>query len=96
MKGGIELKLRRSRENAVVSGVLGGLGEYYKIDPTVIRIGFVVLLFLDIFPLIPLYIIGAILIPKAERKDRNIDKSSIDNHNMEELSEINEDDWSDF
>lgn len=90
------MKLRRSRENAVVSGVLGGLGEYFKVDPTIIRIGFVVLLFLDFSILIPLYIIGSIIIPKVNLKDKEIDKSSIHKHNMDNVSEINEDDWSDF
>lgn len=90
------MKLRRSRENVLVSGVLGGLGEYFGIDPTFIRIGFVVLVFLDVSVLVPLYIIGAIIIPKATRKDKKIDKGPVDTHNMNDVSEINEDDWSDF
>lgn len=30
--------LHRSSDNSVVGGVCGGLGEYFDIDPTIIRI----------------------------------------------------------
>lgn len=36
-------RLYRSETNAVIGGVAGGLGEYFNIDPTIIRILFVVL-----------------------------------------------------
>lgn len=94
------MKLRRSRENVLISGVLGGLGEYFTIDPTILRIGFVLFVFLNVSVLIPLYIIGAIIIPKEDPKpnrDKNkIDKSPIDEHNMGTNTKINDDDWSDF
>lgn len=35
--------LRRSRESRMLSGVCGGLGEYFNIDPTLVRIGVVAL-----------------------------------------------------
>ena len=31
-------KLYRSRENRMIAGVCGGLGEYFEIDPTLIRL----------------------------------------------------------
>ncbi len=37
-----EKKLYRSRSNRVIAGVCGGLGEYFGIDPTVMRVIFVV------------------------------------------------------
>jgi phage shock protein C len=39
-------KLYRSRKDKMVGGVAGGLGEYFEIDPTLVRIIFVVSLFL--------------------------------------------------
>lgn len=36
--------LRRSRTNRVVAGVCGGLGEYFGIDPVIIRFIFILLL----------------------------------------------------
>jgi len=38
-------KLYRSRENRMIAGVCGGLGEYFQIDPVLIRVLFVVATF---------------------------------------------------
>jgi len=56
-------KLYRSRKNKVLGGVCGGLGEYFSIDPTIIRVVFVILLLPGGFPgLIP-YLILWIVVP---------------------------------
>jgi phage shock protein PspC (stress-responsive transcriptional regulator) len=34
-------KLYRSRDNRMVFGVCGGLGEYFDIDPTIVRLGMI-------------------------------------------------------
>lgn len=34
----MEKKLYRSRKNFMIAGICGGLGEYFNIDPTVIRL----------------------------------------------------------
>lgn len=36
-------KLRRSSTNRIIAGICGGLGEYFNIDPTIVRLVFVVL-----------------------------------------------------
>jgi phage shock protein C len=36
-------KLYRSQTNRMMAGVCGGLGEYFNVDPTLIRVLFVVL-----------------------------------------------------
>ena len=40
-------QLRRSHRNKMIGGVSGGLGEYFAIDPTVVRIAFVLLAFFN-------------------------------------------------
>lgn len=35
-------KLYRSRTEKMIFGVCGGIGEYFEVDPTIIRIGVVV------------------------------------------------------
>lgn len=35
-------KLTRSRDNRMIAGVCGGIGEYSNIDPTVIRALFII------------------------------------------------------
>jgi phage shock protein C len=36
-------QLYRSRDEKIIAGVCGGLGEYLKMDPTLVRILFVVI-----------------------------------------------------
>ncbi len=60
----MEKKLHRSRENKVFTGLAGGLGEYFDIDPTIIRIILVVLEFATAGLLIIIYLIVALFVPK--------------------------------
>lgn len=57
-------KLYRSTTDRKIAGVCGGLGEYFKIDPVIFRIIFVVLLFAGIGFLV--YIIMWISVPKKQ------------------------------
>lgn len=34
----MEKKLYRSRKNYMIAGICGGLGDYFQIDPTIIRL----------------------------------------------------------
>jgi len=57
-------RLTRSNTERILAGVLGGLAVYFRIDPTIIRLGFVALLiFTAVFPLAILYLIAAVIIP---------------------------------
>ena len=56
-------KLYRSRENAMLAGVCGGIGEYFDIDPTLVRLAWVVLGFCGGVG-IWAYIIAALIIPQ--------------------------------
>lgn len=58
-------RLYRSRHDRMVSGVLAGLGDYLGIDPTWLRIGYVLLaLTSGVFPAVVAYIVGSIVIPE--------------------------------
>ncbi len=59
-------KLRRSRQDKVIGGVAGGLGEYFDRDPVVFRLGFIALVFLPFISGILLYLIMWIFL-KEER-----------------------------
>lgn len=64
-------RLVKSRTNKKLAGVCGGLGEYFGIDPTLIRIGFVIAtVFAGGFPAIPLYIVLAIIMSNADKKQQ--------------------------
>ena len=57
-------KLTRSRTNRTIRGVCGGLGEYLKVDPVIIRILFVLFGF-TFWGIVVYFIMGA-LIPEEE------------------------------
>jgi len=56
-------KLYRSARQNVLAGVCGGIAEYFDIDVTLVRLGWVVLFFLQGIGIL-LYIIAAIIIPR--------------------------------
>lgn len=57
-------KLYRSQNNSMISGVCGGLGQYFGIDPTIVRLSFVFLAFYHMLG-VWVYIVLAILLPTA-------------------------------
>jgi phage shock protein C len=59
----MEKRLFRSRANRKLFGVCGGLGEYFGIDPTVIRLLWVVAFFAFGIGFIA-YIVAAIIMPE--------------------------------
>jgi phage shock protein C len=58
-------QLYRSRENRMLGGICGGLGEYFDIDPTLVRVLFIFGAFLG-FPgaLVLIYLVMLILVPQ--------------------------------
>lgn len=62
-------KLYRSRTNKVLGGVSGGLGEYFHIDPTIVRIIWIVALIIPphFFLEVVLYLALWAIIPKETK-----------------------------
>lgn len=59
-------QLYRSRENRMIGGVCGGLGEYLGIDPTLVRIGFILGSLLGwIVALGLIYLVMLIIVPET-------------------------------
>ena len=61
-------KLKRSREDGIFLGVLGALSKELGLDPTLVRIIFVVLLALNPVLMVLLYFLGALLIPESDEE----------------------------
>lgn len=76
-------KIFKSNRNKVLTGTCGGIGEYFNIDPTLIRLIFVVTVFFGgggIFA----YIIASLIIPNQPIDDfENFDDFS----NMKQANE---------
>ena len=60
-------QLYKSSTNKKIAGVCGGIGEYFGIDPTLVRLGFVALSLLAGGGL-AVYIIAAIVMPEREAR----------------------------
>ena len=57
-------QLFRSRTNRMIAGLCAGLGEYANLDPTVVRLLFVLAFFLTGPGIVLAYLIMALIIPE--------------------------------
>ena len=55
-------RLYRSNDR-MLAGVLGGIAEYFRLDPTLLRLGFAVGLIFSIGSLFFIYILAIFIIP---------------------------------
>lgn len=72
-------KLYRSNTDKVIAGVLGGFAEYINVDPTVVRLGYVLITLFSCFAGILFYVIAWIIIPvnvshKSEHSHKESEK----------------------
>ena len=58
-------RLYKSSTNRVLCGVCGGIGEYFNIDPTIIRLIFVLFIF-GVGSGLLAYIVSAIIMPEQK------------------------------
>ena len=57
-------KLTRSSRHKMIAGVCGGIAEYFELDPTVVRVGYVLISIISVaFPGILAYIILMFVMP---------------------------------
>jgi len=56
-------RLYRSRDESMIAGVCGGLGEYFAIDPTVIRLAAVVGGLMNLTGAVMAYLLMMIVVP---------------------------------
>jgi phage shock protein C len=60
----MEKKLLRSR-NAMFAGVCGGIANYFSLDPTLVRVGYVILSVISAgFPGLLIYLLLMLIMPK--------------------------------
>ena len=58
-------KLYKSNKNKMLDGVCGGIAEYFNIDPTLVRLGWVVFCALGGSGVLA-YIVAALIIPRDQ------------------------------
>jgi phage shock protein PspC (stress-responsive transcriptional regulator) len=57
-------QLTRSTSNRMIAGVCAGLGEYFGIDPTIVRLLFVLAFFTGFGGIAIVYLIMALVVPE--------------------------------
>ncbi len=80
----MEKRLYRSRDDRMIWGVCGGIAEYFGIDPTIIRVIAILLLFAG-GAAIPAYIILAIVVPLESSPSR--EPKDVIRENVEEIKQ---------
>jgi phage shock protein C len=62
----MEKKLYRSRANRMIAGVMGGLGEFFGVDPVLLRLAYLILtVFSGFLPGIVGYVLAVLVVPEA-------------------------------
>tara|TARA_Y100000310_G_C20489182_1_gene718322 strand:- start:362 stop:559 length:198 start_codon:yes stop_codon:yes gene_type:complete len=57
-------RVYKSKKNKIFAGVIGGVGEYFDIDPVILRLAWLlVVLFTGLIPGIIIYILSIFIVP---------------------------------
>ncbi|MBO0440589.1 PspC domain-containing protein [Candidatus Enterococcus ikei] len=104
-------QLTKSPNNVVLTGSLAGIAEWIGVDPTIVRVIYVILaIFSAGFPGFLLYIALAVLLPSGKNKNynnygnqnpynrntRNPNPYANGQKQRKQAEKVNDDDWSDF
>lgn len=61
----MEKKLTRSRSNRMIAGLMGGLGEFFGVDPVLLRLAYlIVTVFTGFVPGIVGYLLAILIVPE--------------------------------
>ena len=72
----MDKKIHRSQTDKIIAGIAGGLGEHFEVDPTIVRLIFVLITVLGGSGVL-LYLILWVLIPKDPEGKMVIDKDRV-------------------
>ncbi len=76
-------RLFRSRKDKMIAGVCGGLGQYFDVDPVIVRLVFVILAFVQGIGVLA-YILLWIIVP-MEGREKPVEE--VVKENIEEIAE---------
>lgn len=83
----MQKKLYRSKTNRVIAGVCGGIGEYFEIDPVLVRLVWLIFFFAGGSGVIA-YIIAMIIIPEETGKKKKVKKTKFSEEKFEKNMEM--------
>ena len=63
--------LTRSSKNKIFFGIFGGLGDYFAIDPVLLRIAYVAITFMTgFFPGAVAYLVSGLIVPRDRTEEK--------------------------
>jgi phage shock protein C len=65
----VKKRLYRSRKEKIIGGVCGGLGEFFDVDPTIIRLLWAIMTILSVGAGIVAYLVAWIIIPERKKPE---------------------------
>ena len=60
-------RLYRSDTDKMIGGICGGIAEYFTLDPTLVRIGYILLSLFTVFSGVLAYLVLWVVVPKRKR-----------------------------
>jgi phage shock protein C len=64
-------KLYRSEHNRIIAGICGGVGEYFDVDPVVVRLIYLLItVFTGLVPGIVTYLLAMLIVPERSHAER--------------------------
>lgn len=58
-------KLYKSKSDKVFAGVIGGVGEYFNVDPVILRLAYLLItIFGAVVPGVIVYLFAALIVPR--------------------------------
>lgn len=68
-------KLYRSKNDRILTGVFGGLGDYFDIDSNLLRlIGLLIFAFTAFVPFLIIYLVAMFIIPSERNEEKRLNK----------------------
>lgn len=77
-------QLFRSRDDKMIAGVCGGLGDYFNIDPTIIRLLFVFGAFVTGSGLFWVYVVMMLVVPEETLASEAVVEAAAEDSDTEE------------
>lgn len=67
----MEKRLYRSTDNVIIWGVCGGLGEYFNVDPVLVRVLYLLAtMFMGVLPGLVAYVLAYLVMPLPGHSSR--------------------------
>lgn len=94
-------RMTKSQTNRMLTGTIGGIAEYFGIDPTIARVIYVFISVILVGAPIFLYILLALIIPRTDSSKESYQQYRYEQpkktkKQRQQAEVVDEDSWSDF